>query len=220
MLMFANRISSSTSCSIWLPETSPPSSARGLLRDHFQSCNTSLDTNKIANPVEVGLRIGPQVVVEQDQHPVLAKTRAPIGQMPGVAGHFDHLRNFYEELIERKVRKRVVTPEFICRVDSLDRIAKRADDFALRNMQRDALGGLGEAEVWIDLANRTAAVGIAKVMRVPLESLVIVGGEEIGLLDSGRQIDAALEDFMKPRRAGPARSDRNEIGQSQVTSVI
>jgi hypothetical protein len=40
--MFANRISSSTSCSIWLPETSPPSSARGLLRHHFQSCNTSL----------------------------------------------------------------------------------------------------------------------------------------------------------------------------------
>src|ERR1039458_3773059 len=40
--MFANRISSSTSCSIWLPETSPPSSARGLLRHRFQSCNTSL----------------------------------------------------------------------------------------------------------------------------------------------------------------------------------
>ncbi len=40
--MFANRISSSTSCSICLPETSPPSSARGLLRHRFQSCNTSL----------------------------------------------------------------------------------------------------------------------------------------------------------------------------------
>src|ERR1035437_7775133 len=39
--MFANRISSSTSCSICLPETSPPSSARGLLRHRFQSCNTS-----------------------------------------------------------------------------------------------------------------------------------------------------------------------------------
>jgi len=39
--MFANRISSSTSCSIWLPETSPPGSARGLLRHRFQSCNTS-----------------------------------------------------------------------------------------------------------------------------------------------------------------------------------
>jgi hypothetical protein len=39
--MFANRISSSTSCSIWLPETSPPSSARDVLRQRFQSCNTS-----------------------------------------------------------------------------------------------------------------------------------------------------------------------------------
>src|ERR1035437_5250665 len=40
--MFTNRISSSTSCSIWPPETSPPSCARGLLRHHFQSCNTSV----------------------------------------------------------------------------------------------------------------------------------------------------------------------------------
>ena len=40
-MLFANRIGSSTSCSIWLPETSPPSSSRGLLRHRFQSCNTS-----------------------------------------------------------------------------------------------------------------------------------------------------------------------------------
>src|ERR1035437_2955186 len=39
--MFANRISSSTSCSICLPETSPPSSSQGVLRHRFQSCNTS-----------------------------------------------------------------------------------------------------------------------------------------------------------------------------------
>ena len=47
--MFANRISSSTSCSIWLPETSPPSSSRGVLRHRFQSCNTSQDL------IEVGV---------------------------------------------------------------------------------------------------------------------------------------------------------------------
>jgi hypothetical protein len=38
-MMFANRISSSTSGSIWLPETSRPTSARGS-RPRFQSCNT------------------------------------------------------------------------------------------------------------------------------------------------------------------------------------
>ena len=42
-LMFANRISSSTSCSIWPPETSPPSSSRDVLRHRFQSCNTSVE---------------------------------------------------------------------------------------------------------------------------------------------------------------------------------
>jgi hypothetical protein len=36
-----NRIDSSTSCSIWLPETSPPNSSRGVPRHCFQSCNTS-----------------------------------------------------------------------------------------------------------------------------------------------------------------------------------
>ncbi len=41
--MFANRISSSTNCSIWLPETSPPSSSRGVLRHRFESCNTSAE---------------------------------------------------------------------------------------------------------------------------------------------------------------------------------
>src|ERR1017187_8919754 len=40
-MIFANRISSSTSCSIWPPETSPPSSARDVLGHPFQSCNTS-----------------------------------------------------------------------------------------------------------------------------------------------------------------------------------
>jgi len=40
--MFSNRISSSTSSSIWLPETSPPSSSRNLLSRRFQSCNTSV----------------------------------------------------------------------------------------------------------------------------------------------------------------------------------
>src|SRR5271170_7311495 len=39
--MFANRIGSSTDCSTWLPETSPPISYRVLLRHRFQSCNTS-----------------------------------------------------------------------------------------------------------------------------------------------------------------------------------
>ena len=48
-MMFANRISSSTSCSIWLPETSPPSSSRDLLGHRFQSCNTSI---QIEDPVD------------------------------------------------------------------------------------------------------------------------------------------------------------------------
>jgi hypothetical protein len=49
-MMFTNRISSSTSCSIWLHETSPTSSARGTLAHRFQSCNTSLGVIQDAIP--------------------------------------------------------------------------------------------------------------------------------------------------------------------------
>src|SRR5215471_11233084 len=41
-MMFVNRISLSTSCSICLPDTSIQSSSRGDSRRHFQSCNTSI----------------------------------------------------------------------------------------------------------------------------------------------------------------------------------
>src|ERR1035437_9092871 len=60
--MFANRISSSTSCLIWLPETSPPSSARGLLRHHFQSCNTSIDLLQLAAIYHPG---GPRRLIDR-----------------------------------------------------------------------------------------------------------------------------------------------------------
>src|ERR1017187_7986451 len=52
-MMFANKISSSTSCSIWLPETSPPSSSRGVLRHRFESCNTSVPRLSSLRPLPI-----------------------------------------------------------------------------------------------------------------------------------------------------------------------
>src|SRR5208282_4700248 len=86
--------------------------------------------------------------------------------------------------------------------------------------RRDAIGGRGDAEVRIDLANRPRAVGVAKMMRVPLDALRVVGGEEVGLLDSGGQVDAALQNFVQPRGAGAAGTDADEVGQSQVARVV
>src|SRR3981189_2104772 len=39
--MLANRVSSSTSCSIWRPQTPPHGSSRDLLPHRFKNCNTS-----------------------------------------------------------------------------------------------------------------------------------------------------------------------------------
>src|ERR1700733_9261317 len=151
---------------------------------------------------------------------VIAEARAKVGQMRGVTSHLDYLRNFHEELVERIVGERVMTPEFVGRIDSLDRIAEGADDFASRDMRSDALGGLGEAEVWIDFADGARAVGVAEMMRVPLDALVVVGGEEVGLLDAGRQIDAALEDLVQPGGAGATRADADEVGQPQFAISV
>lgn len=45
-MLFANRTSSSIGSSIWRSETAAPDSSRGLLRQRFQSCNTSSNTNE------------------------------------------------------------------------------------------------------------------------------------------------------------------------------
>src|ERR1700686_4597278 len=113
-----------------------------------------------------------------------------------------------------------MAPEFGGRVDTLDRVAKRADDFEWWNMRGDSLRSFGEAEIWIDLADRAHAVGVAEVIRVPGQPLRIIGGEEVGLLDSLGQIDMPDEDFVQPGGAGAARSDPDEIGESEFHLAV
>jgi hypothetical protein len=74
-MIFANRISSSTSCSIWPPETSPPSSARGLLRHRFQSCNTSDWT--IRENVRAKLRVAVKRTLRKYGYPPDKQEKAP-----------------------------------------------------------------------------------------------------------------------------------------------
>src|ERR1035441_9419280 len=100
-MMFANRISLSTSCSIWLPETSPPSSARGVLRHRFQSCNTSNAHLKRVTPdanlvivkgrprssrlLEKALPLGDQ---DDDVLPFLARRIGYSGSLTRAVGHW------------------------------------------------------------------------------------------------------------------------------------
>jgi hypothetical protein len=66
--MFANRISSSTGCSIWPPETAPPSFPQNLLSRRFQSCNTSVQTrqrsfSRARNLVEISFNLAAEAEV-------------------------------------------------------------------------------------------------------------------------------------------------------------
>src|ERR1019366_7504953 len=99
--MFANRISSSTSCSIWLPETSPPSSARGLLRHRFQSCNTSLFRDSFILPqldtAEQALRIADHLDVGR-QLEVDGPRIAATDVKPVVVERLRHLVNRFAQV--------------------------------------------------------------------------------------------------------------------------
>jgi hypothetical protein len=55
------------------------------------------------------------------------------------------------------------------------------------------------------------------LLQAPLDALVVVGAEKLGLLDPVGQVHAPFEDAMQPGRADPAGSDPDEIRQSQLT---
>jgi len=52
-------------------------------------------------------------------------------------------------------------------------------------------------------------------MGVPGDSFWVIGGEEIGFLDSGGEIYVADEDFMKPGGAGAAGAYADEVGEDE-----
>jgi hypothetical protein len=49
-MMFANRITPLTGCSIWLPETAPPACSPWQAPSQFQSCNTSVQGQAYGDP--------------------------------------------------------------------------------------------------------------------------------------------------------------------------
>src|ERR1700735_1443824 len=98
----------------------------------------------------------------------------------------------------------------------LDGVAQGGDDAAIRNVSLDPIGRERLEEIRTYLGDLTIAGGIAKMMRVPIDALVVERVEELRLLNAVRQIDAALEHAMQPGGAGTSRTGANDLWQLAV----
>jgi len=72
-MMFANRIGSSTGCSIWLPETSPPISYRGLLPSPFSKLQHFPILTSRASLLDDTQFVQPCRVISEHQVPVVLR---------------------------------------------------------------------------------------------------------------------------------------------------
>src|SRR6266852_8704584 len=100
----------------------------------------------------------------------------------------------------------------------IDRAAQRGDHATVRNVRLDAIGGQRMKQVWTDLRDRPHAGRVAKMPRVPVDALVVVCAEELGLLDSVGQIDAAFEHAMQPGGAGASGTGADDSRQPALDS--
>ena len=84
----------------------------------------------------------------------------------------------------------------------LDGIAQRDNYPAVRNVRLDTVGGAWFEQVWNRSHDRPLAGCVAKMARVPVDALVVVRAEKLGLLHAVRQIDVAFEHALQPGGAG------------------
>ncbi len=68
-------------------------------------------------------------------------------------------------------------------------------------------------KVRADFGDFAIAGRVAKMMRVPVDALVVERVEELRLLDAVGQIDAAFEHAMQPGGAGAAGTSADNFGQ-------
>ena len=128
-------------------------SKRSKLRPSIATCRASMKSH---DSIQVLLRRGLQVIIERDHHPISAETLLPSAQIKRVAIVLaDHLvgGRSQRRFKTRRVRIEAML-ETIVRISALDRVAQRANYFAIRNMRGDVIDGFGGPEVGTNLADR------------------------------------------------------------------
>ena len=79
----------------------------------------------------------------------------------------------FENFVERSVRPREVDDQLVRGKGVIDGIAQGRDDAAIRNVRLDAFGRERMEKVRADFRDFAIAGGVAKMMRVPIDALVV-----------------------------------------------
>src|SRR5208282_4509783 len=114
-------------------------------------------------------------------------------------------------------RPGVVSEHLVHRKRMIDGIAQRGNYPAVRNMRLDAVGCQRIEQVRTDLDDLALAGCVAKVARVPVDALVVVVAEKLGLLDPIRQIDVTFEHAMEPGSAAAPGAGADNLGKPRRT---
>ena len=173
----------------------------------------AIDAHEIGHAIQIRLRIRAQFVVHRDQHVLAAEQIEPGLEMRRVTIAAAEPGPRFQNLVERSVRPREVDDQLVRGKGVIDGIAQRRDDAAIRNVRLDAIGRERMEKVRADFGDFAIAGGVAKMMRVPIDALVVIGVEELRLLDAVGQIDAALEHAMQPGGAGAAGTSADDLRQ-------
>src|SRR5208282_1949460 len=100
-------------------------------------------------------------------------------------------------------------------------IAHRRDGFAVRNVSLDACWRLRMEKIRRrDFCDGTAAGRVAKVMRVPVDALVVERTEKLRLLDAVGHVHRVAQRVVEPGRTSARRPDSDNVGEPHLPYFI
>ncbi len=173
----------------------------------------AIDADEIGHAVQIRLRLRAQFIVHRDEHVLAAEQIEPRLEMRRVTIATAEIGARLQHLVERTARPREMKNQLVRRERMIDGIAQRGDDAAIRNVSLDAAGRERMKKIRTDLRDFASASRVAKMIRVPVDALVVERVEELSLLHTVGQIDAALEHAMQPGGAGAAGAGADDLWQ-------
>src|ERR1700735_1258033 len=178
--------------------------------------------DEITNRIEIALRIGTQIFVEQHEDARFSEGRLPSLEMRRVAAEVGAAIDLEAPVaVEGVVDGTALrAQELVERIQACGGVAEGDDDFAVGNVVLDsfARNRVGEISGTHLAAGHIGGI-VAEQIAVPLRAAVVANVEK-SLFLFARQADVAQQDLVQPRGTGSRRADMNKAGQSQRVSVI
>src|SRR5438105_7688088 len=138
--------------------------------------------------------------------------------MESVAVHFGDFLRALHDVGEAVACPYFVPHQLVVRIRTFDRLSKRTDNAAVRDVQLDSPPRIGGTEIGrTDFGYWLSGQAAAKEGLVPVDAVTVIAQEKIGFLDTVRQANMAGQHFVQPGSTGAADTNRDKIWQCSVT---